>query len=907
MNPQDWERLDSLFAQAADLPAPDRARFLDGLSSSDPHLARELASLLDYDSAGEGSLRNIVDRLVADAPLIPQWSGQAFGSYRVVRTIATGGMGTVFEAVREQDYRKHVALKVAASPIGTPAWAERFQQERQILAGLDHPHIARFLDGGASSDGLPYFAMELVEGQPITDFVRQRKASLHRRIELFRKVCAAVSYAHQSLIVHRDLKPGNILVTADGEPKLLDFGLAKLLSPLQPELNLTQTAMPLLTPAYCSPEQVSGGKITTRVDVYQLGLILFELLVDEQAHQLGGSSPADLERAVLQAEPPVPSARAAAAGKRTLAKSLRGDLDTIVAKAVEKDPERRYPSVDLLSEDLARYLDGRPILARRAGWRYRAGKFVRRHWVPVTAGVAVVVALIAGALAFAWQARIAERRFDLARKLANALLFDIHDKVQLMPGAVALRKQISSTAVEYLDALSKEAGRNYALRRELAAGYLRLANAQWSAGETRMQAGRTDSTLGSLNRAVGLLEGMPASELALASGTEARIRQRRGQILAWAWNLEAARADLERAIALSPCTMQRTELCQNRIAALSFLLSTHIPLRNWPACDGDLTDMERSTEAYRVAGGETAYRANSLEVGYGRMRVLSVQHKNAQRVAIGRRLLPLAEGVSPQALLEGSTLHAVASFYGLFAKALRDAGEGSTRERIELLRKALEYASRVQVDSGDMVALSLVAQIKNDMALDSESLDPDEASRLYRQSVDALMQRWEIVENTLSTRLDLYLAGDRAIRFSAKTGRLKDAVEFARRISAVISPAMFLKLNLARSKEVQQSQALWWAASVATEEKARLAEQLWRDALAAVEAGLLQTPDDAMAQVSAALVFDGWADWLRQAGRPGDDYQERAHSLWAQLSTAYPDNEFIRDRSNGKRPQHGEQ
>jgi serine/threonine protein kinase len=233
----DRERLESLFAQAAGLPPAERARLFDELSVSDPAAARELASLLEYDDAASRRLRGIMDRAVADASRFPLRSGQAFGSYRVVRTIAAGGMGTVFEAVREQDYHKRVALKVAASAIGTPAWIERFQQERQILAGLDHPHIARFLDGGASADGLPYFAMELVEGEPITDFVRNRKLGVRERIELFRKVCAAVSFAHQSLVVHRDLKPGNILVTADGEPKLLDFGLAKLQSPLEPDLS----------------------------------------------------------------------------------------------------------------------------------------------------------------------------------------------------------------------------------------------------------------------------------------------------------------------------------------------------------------------------------------------------------------------------------------------------------------------------------------------------------------------------------------------------------------------------------------------------------------------------------------------------------------------------------------------
>src|SRR5439155_13911750 len=423
------------------LPPAERAQWLDDLSTSDPALARELASLLEFDASAGQHLRSIMDRVVADAARPQHWPGQ-FGAYRVLRTIGSGGMGTVFEAVREQDYHKRVALKVAASAIGTPAWVDRFQQERQILAGLDHPYIARFLDGGASAEGLPYFAMELVEGEPITDYVRNRKLGLRERIELFRKVCAAVSYAHQSLVVHRDLKPANILVTVEGEPKLLDFGLAKLQSPLEPNLGLTQTALPLLTPAYCSPEQVLGGKITTRVDVYLLGLVLFEVLTGSQAHQLGGSSPAELQHVISDGLPPVPSARSMHDGDSALARSLRGDLDTIVVKALQKDPAGRYQSVDELNDDLGRYLDGRPILARPAAWGYRAAKFLRRNWIPASAAAAVILALMGGALAFAWQARIAERRFGLARRLANVLLFDIHDKVQAMPGAIDLRETI---------------------------------------------------------------------------------------------------------------------------------------------------------------------------------------------------------------------------------------------------------------------------------------------------------------------------------------------------------------------------------------------------------------------------------------------------------------------------------
>ncbi|HEY1497154.1 MAG TPA: serine/threonine-protein kinase [Candidatus Solibacter sp.] len=841
-----------------------------------------------------------MDRVVADASLLPLWSGQLFGSYRVVRTIGAGGMGTVFEAVREQDYHKRVALKVAASAIGTPAWVERFKQERQILSGLDHPNIARFLDGGASADGLPYFAMELVEGEPITDFVKDRNSGLRERIELFRKVCVAVSFAHQSLVVHRDLKPGNILVTAGGEPKLLDFGLAKLQSPVDPSEDLAQTALPLLTPAYCSPEQVLGEKITTRVDVYLLGLILFELLTGSQAHQLTGSSPAELQQIVSEEHTPVPSARAAQSGKPALARSLRGDLDRIVLKAIQKDPARRYQSVDEFNDDLGRYLDGRPVLARPARWTYRAAKFLRRNWIPAGIAAAAILAVMGGALAFARQARVAEDRFDLARRLSNVLLFDIHDRVQAMPGAVDLREMISSTAVKYLDALSKQAGRNYPLRRELAAGYLRLSSAQWFKGGS-VPSPASGDPLSALNRALALLEGMPASELALAAATEGNLRIKRGEVLQQSSRAAASIADFERAAAVSVCSPQRPALCENRISALAHLVMEYATRQDVQACQSRLAEIRRDMVTYRLAGGELFYQQTALRAGMAESKVAAVQKKTAEAAKIMRDLLPAAQMVASQSRLEPHILRLLSVYYRLLAWRLRQAGESTPRERIQFLRKGLEFGQRyLQLDPQDVIAQFAVVPLFSDMAVEYESVDPRKAAHFYETAVDPLVRRPDQLAN-LDPRIELYDNGCSALRFFLRTHRRDDAVRLARRISGVMSPAMFLGLNLPRSHEVQTIQALWWTASEAVHEKAASAELLWRQDVRAAQEGLQRTPQDPVMQASAALAFEGWANWLQASGRQAesDPHWKAARALWKPLSEVYPANAFLRNHALG--------
>jgi serine/threonine protein kinase len=353
----------------------------------------------------------------------------------------------------------------------------RFHSERQILAGLDHPNIARLLDAGTSDDALPYFVMEYVDGTRVTEFVRERRLSIAERLELFRKICAAVQFAHQNLIIHRDLKPGNILVTAEGEPKLLDFGIAKLLSPGNDAWEMTLAGRERLTPGYASPEQVRGEPVTTVSDVYALGALLYEVLAERPAHRFGSSPPTQTEilRVVCEQEPVRPSAAAVDSERR---RQLRGDLDTIVLRAMAKARERRYRGAGHLADDLRRHLEGRPVRARPDTFTYRASKFLLRNKTGVAAAALVLIALVAGVIATTFEARNAEhqraraeRRFKDLRKISNSLMFELHNAIRDLPGALAARQLVIRRALEYLDSLAQEAGDDLSLKSELATAY----------------------------------------------------------------------------------------------------------------------------------------------------------------------------------------------------------------------------------------------------------------------------------------------------------------------------------------------------------------------------------------------------------------------------------------------------
>jgi serine/threonine protein kinase len=335
------------------------------------------------------------------------------GPWRITGTLGQGGMGTVYEAVREDDqFEKRVAIKLLALGVDKAA-EERFRNERQILASLVHPHIALLLDGGATPDGQPYLVIERIEGVSVTEYAAREELTVEQRLELFGRICSAVQYAHQNLVVHRDIKPGNILVTADGAPKLLDFGIAKL---LDTDSDTAATGVRMLTPDYASPEQLRGEPVTTATDIYLLGLLLYELLTAQNPHQLVASTGPSMERAVCELELPRPSAVADPRWRR----SLEGDLDTIILKALRKEPERRYGSVERLWGDIRRHLDGLPITARQDTLFYRSSKLVRRHRLAFGTAALVMVTLGAGAVVSAREASRAERRFEQVRRLTNA-------------------------------------------------------------------------------------------------------------------------------------------------------------------------------------------------------------------------------------------------------------------------------------------------------------------------------------------------------------------------------------------------------------------------------------------------------------------------------------------------------
>jgi serine/threonine-protein kinase len=434
------ERVDALFDAALDLPPEARAAWLDERCAGEPNLRAEVDALLDLASApapvlDEACGPDLLPALLGDAArgLDRQDTGDVIGAWRIVRLLGRGGMGSVFLVERaDGQFTQTAALKLVRAGLDTDAITRRFERERQIVASLQHPGIARLLDGGRTPDGRPYFVMEYVEGQPIDRYCDARRLTIEERLALFERVCLAVQHAHTRLVVHRDVKPSNIVVTADGDVKLLDFGIARILEPSGGGAGESlDVAASLLTPDYASPEQVRGDPVATSSDVYQLGLLLYELLTGGRAQRVQGRSPGELARAVCEAVPPRPSERIAEAdeatcaarrsGRAPLVRLLRGDLDTIVGCALRKEAQRRYASVAELVEDLHRFARGLPIRARGDGLAYRAGRFVSRHRVGLAATAAVLVT-IALVLPMAMNQRLrAARERQHAQQVENML------------------------------------------------------------------------------------------------------------------------------------------------------------------------------------------------------------------------------------------------------------------------------------------------------------------------------------------------------------------------------------------------------------------------------------------------------------------------------------------------------
>ena len=531
-----WQRAKQVLDDVIAVAGEERSSFLDRACDGDTELRREVESLL---SAHERADSSFLKTEGMKASQTPSRRGLRIGVYQIINEIGHGGMGEVYRAARaDGQYNKEVAIKLVRGGSDSRFVLERFLTERQILASLDHPNIAHLLDGGSTDDGVPYLVMELIEGTPLDEHCDNNRLNVTERLQLFVKVCSAVQYAHQRLVIHRDIKPGNILVTKEGVPKLLDFGIAKILD--TSDGSKTTLDRPL-TPEYASPEQIRGEPITTASDVYSLGVVLYQLLTGRSPYPGKSSTAHELARAICETDPGRPSSvvvrqQLARSGEiqppaspsdisapregspARLRRRLAGDLDNIVLKALRKEPQLRYSSVEQLALDIRAHLDGRPVAATKGSWSYRARKFVIRNKVGVAATAAVALAIAIGVALTVREARIArhqaeiasiqkaraEKRFDDVRKLSDSLIFEVHDAIQNLPGATPARKLLLDRALDYLDSVSRDADGDADLERELAWGYQRIAVVQGNTTESNL--GDIDASLASNRKALALFE-----------------------------------------------------------------------------------------------------------------------------------------------------------------------------------------------------------------------------------------------------------------------------------------------------------------------------------------------------------------------------------------------------------------
>ena len=643
-----WERVRALFDSAVERPPEERAAFIAREADGDDSLIAEVAALLAADArAGErlGHAVREAAESAAQVQAIP-WEGRRIGPWRLVRELGHGGMGTVYLAERvDGAFTQQVALKLIRRGMDSEIVLQRFEAERQILARLEHPSIARLVDGGLTGDGQSWYAMELVEGDPIDRYCESHQLDVAQRLRLMADVCRAVMFAHSRLIVHRDLKPDNILVTERGEVRLLDFGIAKVLGDGPDAVTLTRTGFRVLTPGYASPEQVRGEPVSTASDVYSLGVILYQLLTGTRPHDLEGKSIGEVERIVSETVPERPSTRVGTTGR--LHRALRGDLDVICLKALRKEPARRYASAEALLEDITRHLDGRPVLARPDTVRYRLRKFVARHRVGVT-GTMTGVALIIGVTGV-YLARLSDERDTARAEAAKAAevsrflqgLFEVSDPAESR-GAML-------TARELLDSGAARIETDLATQPEVQARMMRVI------GEVYAELGLAAQARPLIERALGrhrALYGDRHAETATSALALATVLQDQG--------------DLERSGPLfREALATRTALFGAKHAAVSEAMRH---LAYWVETRGDDAEAERLF-AEALATDRQLFPPDHERVVRSVVRLAGVQRRIGKR----KEAEPLLrEGLAAERRIYGDTHPNVASTMRNLASLLRD-------------------------------------------------------------------------------------------------------------------------------------------------------------------------------------------------------------------------------------------
>ena len=877
--------VERLMCLAADLPLAERAEFLTA-ECPDLELRAEVESLLEYATRTESYFQDAIRGVARSLRTMDEASpGDSIGCYRIVSLIGRGGMGSVYLAERaDGEIEQRVAVKLLRGDGHRPLWRSRFLRERQLLASLNHPSIVHVIDAGHTENLRPYLVMEHVEGVPID--VYAAGITVRERLKLFLRVCEGVSHAHRRLIIHRDLKPSNILVDQSGQPKLLDFGIARL---VDDSGDATQTVERLLTPNYASPEQLTGNAQTTATDVYSLGAVLYKLLV--------GVAPRENSPAPQTSEITPPSHFNA---------EVPRDVDYIVGKALRAEPEERYVSVDEFASDIRAALAWRPVSARSGDVWYRARRFLRRYWVPATAAALVIASLSTGLFIANRQRLLAERRFGQLRQLANKVI-DLDRTIRTLPGSIEARQRLVSASLEYLEGLSPEARGNLDLAQEIADGYWRLGRIQGVNAEANL--GNPAKAEESLKKADALIETV------LGSRPNDRNALFRSAVIAHD-RMILADTDERRADTVSQA--RRAE------ARLETLLSEDAP-RNPAHLDGFM----RPGEARQAERSSIAALYGNIALTYENLHMYADGARYARRAAELARSVPFAQDTVAQSLsllanalryqgdLQGafitinearkaadsatysSETARLFSRYGIMLREGRILGEEDAvnldrpAEAIEVFQQALDMTEEAaRKDSRDAAIRARVSTITRELGKILRDRDPSRALAVY----DIGIRRLEETPKSLRARRDRAAL---LAQSSYPLRRLHRSSEARARIDAAL--AILKETKDYPAEKIRPASHVYTVVCALADQKAaagdtRLALQMYQQLLDKVMATNPDAPGDLRDTPRISRIYATLADLYRRTGDPGSAQAMHARQveLWRQWQQKLPQNNFIR-------------
>jgi tetratricopeptide (TPR) repeat protein len=746
MTQERWKKAEALFHEALERPESERRAWLEAACEDDRELAQEVLSLLGSDAEIQsGFLEKRIEPAIESVlkenaeSVLPERAGP----YKIVRELGRGGMGTVYLAERDDEqYQSQVAVKLVRRGMDTDLILHRFYRERQTLARLQHPNIARLLDGGNTKEGHPYIVMEYVEGLRITEYCQKNGLGVTQRLRLFLDVCKAVAYAHRQFVVHRDIKPGNILVDQTGAVKLLDFGICKLLHAEEASGERTMGgAGQLMSPDYASPEQIRGETITVASDVYSAAAVLYELLTDMRPHKIEDYSLRGIEKGICDEEIVPPS---------KWKKQLAGDLDNIILCGLEKEAARRYQSMEQFAEDIRRYLEYEPVRARPSTLTYRVGKFMRRR-KGLVLSAAIIVLTLAGAAIISWrQARIANENLAMVRKLSNAFVFDVYDAVYPLPGATKARELIVATGLQYLDNLAKNSQADIEQRVELASAYHRIGDVQGDVMNANL--GQTGEALKSYGKALKLLDGILESEPAhRTAGLErVMVHRRIGAIHEYTRDMKTALATYKTAQQLAHEVHRlhpKDTMVQSRLAGTYLAASTMLRREGdyQQARDGFmkaldyLQPLERADLKHWDNGPEWELQGN-LATAYAGVGLCDVRlGRLGEALAMYRKALQMREvalAAEPTSTKKQRDLMFVLSHIGDALGNPNVPNLGDTKGAMEAYRRMVDVARKIQeADQNDQRARSDYAiAIMRLTALMGQDAAPEKV-RMLRQAI----------------------------------------------------------------------------------------------------------------------------------------------------------------------------